>query len=70
MQNKLEKASVLQHCCPEFALVKERQRAAWIAAYTKASTELTSKRLNRFCAIETQYTLLRIGRYRPTNNRS
>jgi len=49
MQNKLEKASVLQHYCPEFALVKERQRAAWIASYTKASTKLTSKRLNRFC---------------------
>ena len=51
-QNKLEKASVLQHYCPEFDPGEKRQRAVWVASYTKASTKHTSKQLTPFLLIQ------------------
>jgi hypothetical protein len=69
-QNKLEKASVLQHCYPEFDLGEERQRAAWAASYTKASTELTSERLTLFLSVQNSLYTFTDARHNPINNRS
>jgi hypothetical protein len=69
-QNKLEKASVLQHYYPEFDLGEKRQRTAWVASYTKASTELTSERLTLFLSVQNSLYTFTDTRYSPINNRS
>jgi hypothetical protein len=58
MQNKLEKASVSQHCYPKSDVVKKDSKQFGQHRIRKHQQNSLLKGLHRFCLFKTRYALL------------